>query len=47
MNIALLLVPLGIVLLAFSTWAFFWTANHAQFDDLDTAALTPLSTRRV
>lgn len=43
MNIILLLIPLSIVLLALAAWAFFWAVNHAQFDDLDTPALTPLA----
>jgi len=43
MNIILLLIPLSIVLLALAVWAFFWAVNHAQFDDLDTPALTPLA----
>ena len=43
MNIILLLSPLSIVLLALGVWAFFWAVNHAQFDDLDTPALSPLA----
>ena len=43
MNIILLLIPLSIVLLALGVWAFFWAVNHAQFDDLDTPALSPLA----
>ncbi|WP_440222068.1 cbb3-type cytochrome oxidase assembly protein CcoS [Dokdonella sp. MW10] len=42
MNIILLLIPLSLVLLALGTWAFFWAVDHAQFDDLDTPALSPL-----
>jgi cbb3-type cytochrome oxidase maturation protein len=34
----LLLIPLGLVLLGVSIWAFFWAADHGQFDDLDTPA---------
>ena len=34
----LLLIPLGLVLLGLSIWAFFWAADHGQFDDLDTPA---------
>lgn len=43
MNIILLLIPISLVLLGVGVWAFFWAVNHAQFDDLDTPALTPLS----
>jgi cbb3-type cytochrome oxidase maturation protein len=43
MNIMLALIPLSLVLLGLSVWAFFWAVNHAQFDDLDTPALAPLT----
>jgi cbb3-type cytochrome oxidase maturation protein len=43
MNIVLLLIPLSLVLVALAVWAFFWSVDHAQFDDLDTPALMPLS----
>lgn len=43
MNIILLLIPISLVLLGVGICAFFWAVNHAQFDDLDTPALTPLS----
>lgn len=46
MNIILLLIPLSIALLALAVWAFFWAVNHAQFDDLDTPALSPLAEDR-
>ena len=42
MNIILVLIPLSLVLLVAGVWAFFWSVNHAQFDDLDTPALMPL-----
>jgi cbb3-type cytochrome oxidase maturation protein len=42
-NIILLLIPISLVLLGVAVWAYFWAVNHAQFDDLDTPALTPLS----
>jgi len=35
MNIIYLLIPLGLVLLALSVWAFFWAVRSGQFDDLD------------
>jgi len=43
MNIILVLIPLSLVLLGAALWAFFWGVNHAQFDDLETPALMPLS----
>jgi len=43
MTIVLLLIPLSLVLVTCAVWAFFWGVNHAQFDDLDTPALIPLS----
>jgi cbb3-type cytochrome oxidase maturation protein len=42
MNIVLVLIPLSLVLLAASVWAFFWAVDRAQFDDLETPALMPL-----
>jgi cbb3-type cytochrome oxidase maturation protein len=35
----LLLIPLGLALLGVAVWAFFWAADHGQFEDLDTPAL--------
>lgn len=35
----LLLIPLGLALLGAAVWAFFWAADHGQFDDLDTPAI--------
>jgi cbb3-type cytochrome oxidase maturation protein len=43
MNILFVLIPLSLVLVALAAWAFFWSVNHDQFDDLDTPALIPLS----
>jgi cbb3-type cytochrome oxidase maturation protein len=43
MNIILVLIPLSLVLLAAGVWSFFWGVNNAQFDDLETPALIPLS----
>jgi cbb3-type cytochrome oxidase maturation protein len=34
MSIALLLIPLGLLLLAVAVWAFFWAVNNDQFEDL-------------
>ncbi len=38
MNIIFVLIPLGLVLLAFAVWAFFWAVGNGQFDDLETPA---------
>jgi len=35
MNSIYLLIPLGLLLLALSVWAFFWAVGADQFDDLD------------
>ena len=43
MNIVLVLIPLSLALLVAGVWAFFWGINHAQFDDLETPGLMPLS----
>lgn len=47
MNIILLLIPLSIIMLVLGVWAFFWAVNHAQFDDLDTPAMSPLAADEV
>lgn len=38
MSILFLLIPLGLILLGFAVWAFFWAVGAGQFDDLDTPA---------
>ncbi len=38
MSILFLLIPLGLLLLGFAVWAFFWAVGTGQFDDLDTPA---------
>ena len=43
MNIILLLIPLSLILLVAGVTAFFWAIDHAQFDDLETPALMPLT----
>ena len=35
MNIIYLLIPLGLVMLALTLWAFFWAVRKGQFDDLE------------
>jgi cbb3-type cytochrome oxidase maturation protein len=39
MSILYLLIPLGVMVLAVSLWAFFWAVRAGQFDDLDTPAV--------
>jgi cbb3-type cytochrome oxidase maturation protein len=36
MSILYVLIPLGLVLVAFGVWAFFWAVGSGQFDDLET-----------
>ena len=38
MDIIYLLIPIAIILVAFGTWAFFWSVNNGQFDDLESPA---------
>lgn len=38
MTILYLLIPLGLLLLAFAIAAFFWAVRSGQFDDMDTPA---------
>ncbi|HYB66222.1 MAG TPA: cbb3-type cytochrome oxidase assembly protein CcoS [Steroidobacteraceae bacterium] len=35
MSVVYLLIPLGLLLLALSVWAYFWAVRSGQFDDLD------------
>lgn len=35
MEILYVMIPLGLVLVAFGLWAFFWATSDGQFDDLD------------
>ncbi len=34
MDIIFLLIPIAIVLAGLATWAFFWSVNNGQYDDL-------------
>jgi len=38
MEIVYLLIPVAIILVAFATWAFFYSVNSGQFDDLESPA---------
>lgn len=42
MTILYALVPMGLVLCLVAVWAFFWAVNTGQFEDLDTASVSPL-----
>lgn len=38
MTIIYLLIPLSLLLVVLSVWAFFWAVRSGQFDDLDSPA---------
>lgn len=38
MELFLVLIPVTVVLVLLSLWAFVWSARHEQFDDLDRQA---------
>ncbi|EAR61687.1 cbb3-type cytochrome oxidase assembly protein CcoS [Neptuniibacter caesariensis] len=38
MDIIFLLIPIAIVLAGFAIWAFFWSVNNGQYDDLESPA---------
>jgi cbb3-type cytochrome oxidase maturation protein len=38
-NVIYLLIPLGLMMLALSVWAFFWAVRSGQFDDLKSPAV--------
>lgn len=38
MDIIFLLIPIAIVLAGLATWAFFWSVNNGQYDDLESPA---------
>lgn len=43
MEILYLMVPLGLVLVGFGVWAFFWAVGSGQFDDLDSPGWSVLT----
>jgi cbb3-type cytochrome oxidase maturation protein len=43
MSILYVLIPLGLVLVGFGLWAFFWAVGDGQFDDLDSPGWSVLS----
>lgn len=38
MSIIYLLIPIAIILASIAIWAFFWSVNSGQFDDLESPA---------
>lgn len=43
MNILLVIIPLSLLILGGAVAAFFWAANHHQFEDMDSPALMPVA----
>jgi len=37
MGIVFVLIPVTLILVGFSCWAFFWAVGSGQFDELDSA----------
>ncbi len=42
MELFLVLIPITVILVAFSLWGFIWSARNDQFDDLDKQAYSIL-----
>lgn len=38
MSIVYLLIPIAIILASIAIWAFFWSVNTGQYDDLESPA---------
>ncbi len=38
MDIIFLLIPIAIILAGVAVWAFFWSVNNNQYDDLESPA---------
>ncbi|MFW1676250.1 cbb3-type cytochrome oxidase assembly protein CcoS [Pontibacter sp. JAM-7] len=38
MDIIYLLIPIAVILAGCGVWAFFWSVNSGQYDDLDSPA---------
>jgi len=38
MSIVFLLIPIAIILAGIAIWAFFWSVNSGQYDDLESPA---------
>lgn len=35
MDVLFIMIPLGLVLVAFGIWSFVWSVKHDQFEDLE------------
>ena len=46
MNVLLVLIPVSLLLVGISLWAFFWATNTGQFDDLESSGLNVLADER-
>lgn len=42
MELFLVLIPITVILVAFSLWGFVWSARNEQFDDLEKQAYSIL-----
>lgn len=38
MEIVIILIPIALILTGLAFWAFFWSVNSGQFDDLESPA---------
>jgi cbb3-type cytochrome oxidase maturation protein len=38
MEIIIILIPIALILTGLAFWAFFWSVNSGQFDDLESPA---------
>lgn len=38
MEMLIILIPIALILTGFAFWAFFWSVNSGQFDDLESPA---------
>ncbi len=43
MNALLILLPVSLLLVGAALWSFFWAVDNAQFDDLESPSMMPLS----
>ncbi len=46
MTILFVLIPLGLALVCFALWAFFWAVGDGQFDDLESPGWSILAEER-
>lgn len=38
MDIIFVLIPIAIILVSVAIWAFFWSVNNGQYDDMESPA---------